>query len=86
MTTDITDLRSGTTEIDTYRATMTVKYQLKSAGVIASSKFHRKDTFRDSVDGNLCYYMQAYRFRHKAIHKARSNVKTTREINSKEKS
>ena len=65
MTTDIIDLHSARTEIDTYSAIMTVKYQLKSAGMIASSKFHRKDIFRDSVDGNLCYYMQAYRFRYK---------------------
>ena len=65
ITTNIIDLCSGRTEIDTYSAIMTVKYQLKSAGMIASSKFHRKDIFRDSVDGNLCYYMQAYRFRYK---------------------
>ena len=54
----ITDSRSGRTEIHTYSATMTVKYQLKSAGVTASSKFHRKDILRDPVDGNLCYYMR----------------------------
>ena len=65
MTTDIIDLHSARTEIDTYSAIMTVKYQLKSAGMIASSKFHRKDIFRDSVAGNLCYYMQAHRFRYK---------------------
>ena len=56
---------SGRTEIDTYSAIMTVKYQLKSAGVTASSKFHRKGIFRDPVDINLCYYMQAYRFLYK---------------------
>ena len=56
---------SGRTEIDTYSAIMTVKCQLKSAGVTASSKFHRKDIFRDPVDRNLCYYMQAYCFRYK---------------------
>ena len=56
---------SGRTEINTYSAIMIVKYQLKSAGVTASSKFHRKDIFRDPVDINLCYYMQAYRFLYK---------------------
>ena len=65
ITTNIIDLCSGRTEIDTYSAIMTVKYQLKSAGVTASSKFHRKGIFRDPVDINLCYYMQAYRFLYK---------------------
>ena len=50
ITTNIIDLCSGRTEIDTYSAIMTVKYQLKSAGVTAFSKFHRKDIFRDPVD------------------------------------
>ena len=39
----IIDLHSDRAEIDTYSAIMTVKYQLKSAGVTASGKFHRKD-------------------------------------------
>ena len=47
---------SGRTEIDTYSAIMTVKYQLKSAGVTASSKFHRKDIFRDPVDKFMLLY------------------------------
>ena len=47
---------SGRTEIDTYSAVMTVKYQLKSAGVTASSKFHRKDIFRDPVDKFMLLY------------------------------
>ena len=33
---------SGRTEIDTYSAIMTVKCQLKSAGVTASSKFQER--------------------------------------------
>ena len=53
----ITDSRSGRTEIDTYSAIMTVKYQLKSAEVTASSKFYRKDILRDPVDRNMCYYI-----------------------------
>ena len=54
----IIDPRSGRTEIDTYSAIMTVKYQLKSAGVTASSKFYRKDILRDPVDRNMCYYIR----------------------------
>ena len=54
---DIIDSRSGGTEIDTYNAIMTVKYQLKSAGVTASSKFYRKYFLRDPVDENMCYYI-----------------------------
>ena len=53
----IIDPRSGRTEIDTYSPIMTVKYQLKSAGVTASSKFYRKDILRDPVDRNMCYYI-----------------------------
>ena len=37
---------------------MTVKYQLKSAGVTALSKFYRKDILRDPVDENMCYYIR----------------------------
>lgn len=58
MMNDIIDSRSGRTEIDTYSAIMTVKYQLKSAGVTASNKFNRKDILRDPVDENLCYYIR----------------------------
>ena len=43
---------------------MSVKYQLKSAGVTASSEFHRK-IFKDPVDEKLCYYVQASRFQYK---------------------
>ena len=50
---DFIDSRSVRTEVDTYSAIMTVKYQLKSAGVTASSKFYRKDILRDPVDGNV---------------------------------
>ena len=53
----IIDPRSGRTEIDTYSPIMTVKYQLKSAGVTASSKFYRKYILRDPVDRNMCYYI-----------------------------
>ena len=56
MMNNITDLRSGRTEIHTYGDIMTVKYQLKSAGMTASSKFHRKDILRDPVYKNLCHY------------------------------
>ena len=52
------DSRSGRTEIDTYSVIMTVKYQLKSAGVTVSIKFHRKDNLRGPVDGNMCYYIR----------------------------
>ena len=58
MMNNIIDSRSGRTEIDTYSAIMTVKYQLKSAGVTASSRFCRKDILRDSVDRNMCYYIR----------------------------
>ena len=54
----IIDSWSGRTEINTYSAIMTVKYQLKSAGVTASSKFYRKDILRNPVYGNMCYYIQ----------------------------
>ena len=54
MMNDIIDSQSGRTEIDTYSVIMTVKYQLKSAGVTASSKFYRKYILRDPVDGNMC--------------------------------
>ena len=55
---DIIDSWSGRTGIDTNSVIMTVKYQLKSAGVTASSKFYRKDILRDPVDGNMCYYIR----------------------------
>ena len=42
MMNNIIGLRSGRTEIDTYSAIINIKYQLKSAGVTASSNFHRK--------------------------------------------
>ena len=58
MMNDIIDPRSGRTEIDRYSVTMTVKCQLISAGVTASSKFYRKDILRDPVDGNMCYYIR----------------------------
>ena len=64
MMNDIVDLCSGRTEIDTYSTIMSVKYQLKSAGVTASSEFHRK-IFKDPVDEKLCYYVQASRFQYK---------------------
>ena len=53
MMNNIVDLRSGRTEIDTYSAIMSVKNQLKSAGVTASSEFHGK-IFKDPVDEKLC--------------------------------
>ena len=53
----IIDSWSGITEINTHSAIMTVKNQLKSAGVTASSKFYRKDILRDPVDRNMCYYI-----------------------------
>ena len=58
MMNDIIDSQSGRTEIDTYNVIMAVKYQLKSAGVTASSKFYRKDILRDPADGNMCYYIR----------------------------
>ena len=57
MINDIIDSRSGRTEIDTYSSIVTVKYQLKSARVTASSKFYRKDILRDPVDKKRCYYI-----------------------------
>ena len=53
MMNDIIDLWSGRTEIGTYSAIMIVKYQLKPAGVTASSKFYSKDILRDLVDRNV---------------------------------
>ena len=44
---------------------MTVKYQLKSDGVTASSNFYRKYILRDPVDGNLCYYIRTVCSRYK---------------------
>ena len=54
MMNDIIESWSGRTGIDTNSVIMTVKYQLKSAGVTASSKFYRKYILRDPVDGNMC--------------------------------
>ena len=65
MMNDIIDPRSGRTEIDRYSVTMTVKCQLISAGVTASSKFYRKDILRDPVDGNMCYYIRTASSRYK---------------------
>ena len=57
MMNDIIDSWLGRTEIDTYSVIMTVKYQLKSAGVTALSKFYRKEILRDCVDRYMCYYI-----------------------------
>ena len=65
MMNDIIDSRSGRTEIDTYSVIMTVKYQLKSAGVTVLIKFHRKDNLRGPVDGNVCYYIRTACSRYK---------------------
>ena len=46
---------------------MTVKYQLKSAGVKAFSKFYRKDILRDPVSGNLYCYMRTSCSRYKKM-------------------
>ena len=51
---------SARTEIDTYSAIMTVKYQLKSAGVTASSKFYREDILRDPVDRNVLLHSNCF--------------------------
>ena len=88
MMNNIVDLRSGRTEIDTYSAIMSVKNQLKSAGVTASSKFHRK-IFKDPVDEKLCYYMQASCFQYKKRLSSKQEVmlkqqgKLTTKINPK---
>ena len=88
MMNDIVDLCSGRTEIDTYSAIMSVKNQLKSAGVTASSKFHRK-VFKDPVDEKLCYYMQASCFQYKKRLSSKQEVmlkqqgKLTTKINPK---
>ena len=65
MMNDIIDSQSGRTEIDTYSAILSVKYQLKLAGVTALSKFYRKDILRDPVDGNMCYYIRTASSRYK---------------------
>ena len=65
MMNDIIDSQSGRTEIDTYSAIMSVKYQLKLAGVTVLSKFYRKDILRDPVDGNMCYYIRTACSRYK---------------------
>ena len=65
MMNDIIDSRSGRTEIDTYSVIMTVKYQLKSAGVTVLIKFHRKDNLRGPVDGSVCYYIRTACSRYK---------------------
>ena len=61
----IIDSWSGITEINTHSVIMTVKNQLKSAGVTALSKFYRKDILRDPVDGNMCYYIRTACLRYK---------------------
>ena len=61
----IIDSWSGITEINTHSVIMTVKNQLKSAGVTALSKFYRKDILRDLVDGNMCYYIRTACLRYK---------------------
>ena len=78
---DIIDSQSSRTGIDTYSAIMTVKYQLKSAGMTASGKFHRKDILRDPVDRTACSW-----YKKRLSTKTRSNVTATKEINNKEKS
>ena len=84
----IIDSRSGRTEIDTYSGIMTVKYQLKLAGVTASSRFYRKDILRDPVDGNMCYYIRTAcsRYKKKATHQTRGDVTTSKESNHEGKS
>ena len=44
---------------------MTVKNQLKLAGVTASSKFYRKGILRDPVERNMCYYIRTACLRYK---------------------
>ena len=61
----IIDSWSGITEINTHSVIMTVKNQLKSARVTASSKFYRKDILRDPVDGDMCYYIRTACLRYK---------------------
>ena len=65
MMNDIIDSWSSITEIDSYSVIMTVKYQLKSTGLTASSKFYRKDILRDHVDRNMCYYIRTACSRYK---------------------
>ena len=59
----IVDSHSDRTEIDTYSAIVTVKYQLNSAGVTASGKFHRKDIQENRVNGNLQASFSQYKER-----------------------
>ena len=88
MMNDIIDSQSGRTEIDTYSAIMSVKYQLKLAGVTVLSKFYRKDILRDPVDGNMCYYIRtaSSRYKKKASYQTRGDVTMSKEINHEEKS
>ena len=83
----IIDSWSGITEINTHSAIMTVKNQLKSAGVTASSKFYRKDILRDPVDGNMCYYIRTacLRYKKKASHQTRGDVTTQNKKKKKSK-
>ena len=59
----IVDSHSDRTEIDTCSAIVTVKYQLNSAGVTASGKFHRKDIQENRVNGNLQASFSQYKER-----------------------
>ena len=85
MMNDIIVSRYGRTEIDTYSAIMTVKYQLKSAEVTASSKFHRKEILRDPADGNLYYYMQTScsRYKKRLSTKREAMLKRQRKLTTK---
>ena len=60
---------------------MTVKYQLKSAGVTASSKFYRKDILRDPVDRNMCYYIRIAFLRYKKRLATKGEVMLQRQRN-----
>ena len=65
---------------------MTVKCQLKSPVVTASSMFYRKDTLRDPADGNMCYYIRNACTKKKASHQMRGDVTTSKEVIHEEKS
>ena len=82
----IIDSRSGRTEIDTYSGIMTVKYQLKLAGVTASSRFYRKDILRDPVDGNMCYYIRTAcsRYKKRLPTKQEATLQRQRKVTTKE--
>ena len=59
---------------------MTVKYQLKSAGVTASNKFYRKDILRDLSTDPACLRYK------KRLATKREVMLLSKEINHKEKS